>query len=154
MQIRALQAIIADLHNRPGPGADQALGYARALLLFYRRLAQRADVLTGDQEPNLAPRPARPRREPKRERAKKAFSPQFTLAVLREADGPLTAAEIRRRLAVVYKPLGRQAVAYALKRLLADGRVTRSKCNSRSGRRLTRSESYAARHSDAREYAS
>ena len=56
MQIKALQAIIADLHERPG--AEQALDHARALLAFYRQEAQRADYLTGDQEPDLVPRPA------------------------------------------------------------------------------------------------
>jgi hypothetical protein len=76
--------------------------------------------LVGDREPDLAPRPGRPRK-PKRQRSRKAFSREFALAILREADGPLTAPEIRRRLAVEYKSLTRQTVSYALGKLKAEG---------------------------------
>ena len=122
MRIKALQAIIADLHERPG--AEQALDHARALLAFYRQEAQRADYLTGYQEPDLVPRPALRRGVRERNYRKKAFSRQFVLAFLREANEPMTALEIGQRLAAEYKPITRQMVNYVLKRLQSAGLAT------------------------------
>ena len=94
--LRALKSIEADLGQRSG--TVELSRAARELHAFYDRLDRLADVLVASEPPPKT-RAAYQRGKPKRRnRRLNPTSLDWALAILREAEGPLTGAQAAERM--------------------------------------------------------
>lgn len=123
-RLRALRAIRQDLAGRAG--GEELLREADRLVHFYARAVERGDVLV--TEPRAYP-PGSSSAGPKTPRRKHRHKPvteDFVLAILREADRPLTVREIGERLqAQGREALSRQGMSYVLLELVRQGKAER-----------------------------